>query len=272
MIASNSHVRKVMGELKAKKKFGQNFLIDANIVDRIAVGACFRELKTIEIGPGLGALTEMLLKYSKDVDAYEIDRDMYELLNESLKDERLTVYLQDFLDADLSIYHEKVSVCANLPYYVTTPILFKLFESDLDIAKITVMVQKEVADRLNAKAGSEDYSALSVEVQYLFDVKNEMNVSRKVFYPMPNVDSAVISFTPHPEERDRTFEKGFFELVKNCFRMRRKTLHNNLKDLYDEDVIREAFAKTGFDEKVRAQQLSLEQFLKLYDGLNGGKG
>ncbi len=263
MIASLSHVRMALGELKAKKKFGQNFLTDANIVDKIAKIAADPSFKTIEIGPGLGALTEMLLKYSKDVDAYEIDPDMYELLNRHLKDERLHVYLEDFLEADLSVYKETVSVCGNLPYYVTTPILFKLFESDLDIRKITIMVQKEVGDRLKAKPGSEDYSALSVEVQYLFDTVSEMNVSRNVFHPVPNVDSAVLSLTP-VRGRDRDFEKSFFSLVRDCFRMRRKTLHNNLKDLFDEEQIRRIYEKTGFDEKVRAQQLSLDDFLKLH--------
>ena len=264
MIANIAYVRSVMGELKAKKKFGQNFLIDANIVDRIAKNACDPMYKTIEIGPGLGALTEMLLKYSKDVDAYEIDKDMYELLRQGIDDERLRVFLGDFLDADLSIYKESLHVCANLPYYVTTPILFKLFESDLDLRKITVMVQKEVADRLSAKVGSEDYSALSIEVQYLYDVKLELNISRSVFYPSPNVDSAVISFTPK-RERDFTFEKGFFELVKNCFRMRRKTLHNNLKDLYDKETIEKIYVTCGFKENVRAQELSLDDFLKIYE-------
>ena len=264
MIASITYVKEVLGDLKAKKKFGQNFLIDANTVDKIARDACCSELKTIEIGPGLGALTEMLLKYSKSVDAYEIDRDMYELLKQGIDDERLSVYLGDFLDVDLSVYQESVNVCANLPYYVTTPILFKLFESGLDIKKISVMVQKEVGDRLNAKVGSEDYSALSVEVQYLYDVKLEMNVSRKVFYPMPNVDSAVISFTPK-RERDYDFERGFFEFVKNCFRMRRKTLHNNLKDLYDKETIERVYEDCGLKERVRAQELDLDAFLKIYE-------
>ena len=264
MIANIAYVKSVMGELKAKKKFGQNFLIDANIVDRIAKNACDPSCKTIEIGPGLGALTEMLLKYSKDVDAYEIDKDMYELLLSGIQDERLTVYLTDFLDADLSIYEEPLHVCANLPYYVTTPILFKLFESGLDLRKITVMVQKEVADRLSAKVGSEDYSALSIEVQYLYDVKLEMNISRSVFYPSPNVDSAVISFSPK-RERDLSFEKGFFELVKNCFRMRRKTLHNNLKDLFDKETIEKIYENCGLKENVRAQELSLDDFLKIYE-------
>ena len=269
-IANISYVKKTLGELRAKKRFGQNFLIDANIVDRIAAGACSKDLKTIEIGPGLGALTEMLLKYSREVDAYEIDRDMYAILNEGIQDKRLHVYLQDFLDVDLSQYKEEVNICGNLPYYVTTPILFKIFESELDFRKITVMVQKEVSDRLHASTGSEDYSALSIEVQYLFDVKLEMNISKEVFYPKPQVDSAVISFTP-VRERDREFEKSFFTLVKNCFRMRRKTLYNNLKDLYDADLLQEMFTELNMDPSVRAQQLSLEEFLKIRAYLEGGR-
>ena len=263
MIASISYVKEVMGELKAKKKYGQNFLIDANIVDNIAKRACDKELKTIEIGPGLGALTERLLVYSKDVDAYEIDKDMYERLVKTLSDERLHVYLEDFLKCDLSRYSEKVNICANLPYYVTTPILFKIFESELDINKITVMVQKEVADRLKAAQGTEDYGALSIEVQYLYDVKAEMNVPASVFYPAPKVESTVVSFTPN-RARDAQFEKGFFELVKNCFRMRRKTLHNNLKDLYDEETIARLYAECGFKDNVRAQELGLTDFLNMY--------
>ena len=189
-----------MGELRAKKKYGQNFLIDSNIVDKIAKNACDKNCLTLEIGPGLGALSEMLLKYSKCVDAYEIDRDMYDILNRTIKDENFKVYLEDFLDTDLSKYeNEEIRVCANLPYYVTTPILFKLFNSALNISKITVMVQKEVADRFRAGVGSEDYNALSIIVQYLFDVKQEMNVSKNVFYPSPKVDSAVISFVPKKE-------------------------------------------------------------------------
>lgn len=267
MISNINYVKEAMGELKAKKKYGQNFLIDSNVVDKIARNACDKELTTIEIGPGLGALTEMLLKYSKDVDAYEIDKDMYEILNRNISDERLHVYLEDFLDSDLSKYKEKVNICANLPYYVTTPILFKIFESELDINKITVMVQKEVGDRLSAKTGSEDYGALSIEVQYLYDVKMEMNVSRKVFYPEPKVDSAIISFVPIGE-RDREFEEGFFSLVKNSFRMRRKTLYNNLKDQYDRDVLEQMYLKLSLNSNIRAQEIDLETFIDIYKELN----
>ena len=263
MIANINYVKKVLGDLKAKKKFGQNFLIDTNTVEKIAKLACDNDIKTIEIGPGLGALTEQLLKYSKSVDAYEIDKDIYEILRNSINDTNLSLFLQDFLDVDLSIYKERVNICSNLPYYVTTPILFKIFESDLDINKVTVMVQKEVGDRLNAKVGSEDYGALSIEVQYLYDVKLEMNISKNVFYPQPNVDSAIISFVPKTA-RNKQFEDKFFKLVKNCFRMRRKTLNNNLKDLFDNETIDRIYKEMNLDKNVRAEQLSLNDYLNMY--------
>ena len=259
MIASITYVKEVMGDLKAKKKYGQNFLIDDNIVDKIAMLSCDEELLSIEIGPGLGALTEHLLRYGKAVDAYEIDEDMYERLLQNISDERLRVFHQDFLKADLSCYQEKVCVCGNLPYYVTTPILFKLFESQLDIAKITIMVQKEVGERLGAAVNSADYGALSIEVQYLYDVVKQFNVPRTVFYPQPNVDSMVLSLLPK-RKRDRAFEQQLFTLVKNCFRMRRKTLYNNLKDLYDPEMIAEIYAQLSLPENVRAQELTLEDY------------
>ena len=271
MIASISYVKKALGELKAKKKYGQNFLIDANIVDKIAAIACDPNHKTIEIGPGLGGLTEMLLKYSKEVDAYEIDPDMFELLTENLRDERLHVYLQDFLDTELN-EQEEVNICGNLPYYVTTPILFKIFESDLQIRKITVMVQKEVAQRISADVNTEDYSALSIEIQYLYDVRQEINVSRKVFYPQPNVDSMVISFIPKKINRDMEFERRFFVFVKNCFRMRRKTLYNNLKDLYDKDVLEDLYQQLNLCSSIRAQEISLSDFLKIFSMIDKERG
>ena len=263
MISNINHVKSVLGELKAKKKFGQNFLIDSNIVDKIAKNACDENDLTIEIGPGLGALTEMLLKYSKAVDAYEIDPDMYEIINNTLDDDKLNVYLQDFLDTDLSKYKdESIRVCSNLPYYVTTPILFKLFESDLNIKKITVMVQREVADRFKAKIGSEDYNALSIIVQYLYDVKFEMPVPKSVFYPSPNVDSAVISFIPKIT-RDRVYEEKLFNLIKNCFKMRRKTLHNNLKQFLDDETIHNIYSTLNYSDNVRAQELSLDDYINI---------
>lgn len=265
MISNINYVKKTLGDLKAKKKFGQNFLIDSNIVDNIAKNACDVNCLTIEIGPGLGALSEMLLKYSKCVDAYEIDKDMYEILSNSITDERFHVYLKDFLDVDLSKYEgQEIRVCSNLPYYVTTPILFKLFNSNLDISKITVMVQKEVCDRFKAKVGSEDYNALSIIVQYLYDVKLEMNVSKAVFYPSPKVDSAVVSFTPK-FKRNFEYEKGLFEFIENCFVNRRKTLNNNLKNFLDVDSISRIYKTLNLKDSVRAQELDLETFIKMYE-------
>jgi len=264
MISNINYVKKVMGELRAKKKFGQNFLIDENIVDKIARNACDSDLKTVEIGPGLGALSEQLLKYSKCVDAYEIDKDMYDLLTDNIHDDRLNVYLGDFLDVDLDKYTERVNICANLPYYVTTPILFKIIESNLDFNKMTIMIQKEVGDRILSKVNDEDYGALSIECQYLFEIKNEMNVSRNVFYPMPNVDSVVLSFIPI-RDRDREYEKDFFDFVKNCFRFRRKTLYNNLKDLYDSNTIERLYEELDIDNNIRAQQIDLDTFIKMWE-------
>ncbi len=268
MISNINYVKQTLGDLRAKKKFGQNFLIDSNIVDNIAKNACDQNCLTIEIGPGLGALSEMLLKYSKAVDAYEIDKDMYEILLKSIKDERFNVYLEDFLDTDLSKYKgQELRICSNLPYYVTTPILFKLFNSNLNISKITVMVQKEVCDRFKAKVGSEDYNALSIIVQYLYDVKQEMTVSKNVFYPSPKVDSAVVSFTPK-FERNLEYEKGLFTFIENCFVNRRKTLHNNLKNFLDNETIDRIYTRLNFGDNVRSQELSLDTFIKMYEVLN----
>ena len=268
MIASVSYVKSILehNDLRAKKKFGQNFLIDGNIVDKIARIACVEGCTVIEVGPGIGSLTEMLLKYAQKVYAYEIDEDMYNILNSTFKD-NFQVELTDFLDVDLSSVpykDERLCFASNLPYYVTTPILFKLFEADLNFEKITVMVQREVADRFKAKTGSEDYNALSIMVQYLYDVKLEMTISKSVFYPAPNVDSAVVSFTPKIS-RDREFEKGFFDFVKLCFAKRRKTLQNNLKELMSSEAATELIAQAGFKATVRAQELSLAEFLKLYE-------
>ena len=271
MIANINYVKSVLGDLKAKKKFGQNFLIDSNIVDKIAKNACDKDTTTIEIGPGLGSLSEMLLKYSKSVDAYEIDKDMVDILNNTIKDDRFNLYYEDFLDTDLSKYEGlNIRVCANLPYYVTTPILFKLFNSSLNISKITVMVQKEVADRFKAKVNSEDYNALTLIVQYLFDVNVEMTISKNVFYPSPKVDSAVVSFVPK-RDRDFEYEKKLFAFFDNCFKQRRKTLHNNLKEFLDNSKIELIYNTFNFSTNVRAQELDLDIFIKMFGVINETK-
>ena len=256
--------------LKADKRFGQNFLIDPNTVEKIAMNACDEELVTIEIGPGIGSLTQYLARYSKKVYAHEIDKRLIEVLEDIFKDEeKIEIVPGDFLKCDLSLmpYHDaKINVCSNLPYYITTPVLFKIFESDLDIKKITVMVQKEVAERFVAKPDTEDYSALSVIVQYLFDTKLLMNVSRKVFDPMPKVDSAVVTFTPKVKDED-IVEKDFFDLIKASFKQRRKTLKNNLTSAYKGKDIDRLIAEAGLKATVRAQELTIEDFKHLYGGI-----
>ena len=215
IIATPKMTREILDRygLKAQKKYGQNFLIDANIVAKIASQSSDKEHLTLEIGPGIGSLTQMLARYAKEVVAYEIDPKLIPLLKDNFKDvSNIHIIHEDFMDVDFkkAFYANKqINVCANLPYYVTTPILFKLFESNLDILKITVMVQKEVADRFKAKVKDSDYNALSLIVNYLYDVKTVMQVPSSVFYPRPKVDSTVISFIPK-RERDFNYEKAFF--------------------------------------------------------------
>ena len=258
-------------DLRPQKKYGQNFLVDPNIVEKIASLSADKEHITLEIGPGIGSLTEMLAKYSKKVISYEIDDRLIPVLKENLADlDNVEIINQDFLNVDLnkaSFKDEIINVAANLPYYVTTPILFKLFESDLNIAKISVMVQKEVADRFKAKVNDEDYNALSVIVNYLYDVKVLTQVPASVFYPRPRVDSTVITFAPKVE-RDKEFEKNFFKLVKLSFTQRRKTLFNNLRNEYSSEVVEDMLKKTGMKTNIRAQELNLEDFIKIYEVLN----
>lgn len=259
--ASISYVKTTLNDKKAKKRFGQNFLIDANIAKKIALISSDKATQTIEIGPGLGALTEFLENNSKSLDAYEIDADLYNILINEFPN--ISINNIDFLEVDLSIYKGPINVVSNLPYYVTTPILFKLFNSKLDINKITVMVQKEVADRFTAKPKTKDYNALSIIVSYLFDVKYEFTVGPNSFYPSPKVSSSVISFTPKIK-RNFEYENKLFELIENSFRMRRKTLYNNLKDIYDSNKIEQVYKDLSLNEKTRAEELTLEDYQNIY--------
>lgn len=259
--ASITYVKSKLNNHKAKKRFGQNFLIDANIAKKISLLATDPKIKTIEIGPGLGSLTEFIVKNSLSVDAYEIDKDLYAVLKEEFPN--ASIYNEDFLDTDISIYKEPINIVSNLPYYVTTPILFKLFNSKLDIKKITVMVQKEVADRFTAKPKTKDYNALSIIVSYLFDVNYEFTVNPSSFYPSPKVSSSVISFIPKIK-RNYEYEEKLFEIIENSFRMRRKTLYNNLKDKYEEDKIKNIFETLNIKENVRAEELSLSDYENIY--------
>lgn len=260
-------------DLRAKKGFGQNFLVDPIIVERCAKEA-HPEGAVIEIGPGIGSLTEQLAIYSKYVVAYEIDPDLPPILEDTLREyDNVEIILQDFLEADvaskvkqLKEEYGQVTVCANLPYYITSPVLFKIFDLGNDIPFITVMMQKEVGDRFIAKENDSEYGAISVEGQYLYDVKKLFTVPGRSFNPSPKVDSVIIQFS-RKENVDTSIDlNDFFTFVRACFKQRRKTIYNNVKEyLNDTDKTKEALEKAGIEPSIRAQQLSVEQIKKLYE-------
>ena len=277
-IASISRTRAILNAygLRAKKGYGQNFLTDVSVVAR-AAEASHCEGAVIEVGPGIGALTEQLAKRSNHVRCYEVDERLVPILERELADYgNVEILLQDFLECDLEASVRElvnkfgtVSVCANLPYYVTTPILFKIFEGPEEIEWITVMVQKEVGERFSAAPGSAEYSALSVEAQVLYEVKKLFSVPAAAFSPPPKVDSAIIQFHRRP---GIPCEKGLFELIRACFAQRRKTLYNNLKEyLGSGDAAKELMEQAGMEESVRAQQLPCEAFIRLYELLKEEK-
>ena len=251
-------------DLFAKKRLGQNFIIDPSVVKKIArdSGADSNTV-VLEIGPGLGALTQQLSKVSKEVISIEIDTDMVEILNNELDCDNCTIIHQDFLEYDLNQLQDQqeLVVCANVPYYITTPILFKLIESDIHFKQITMMVQKELGQRLVAQVGSSQYNALSVIIFMLFDYSVVMNVDKRCFYPMPKIDSIVVALKT--KELDKLFDyERFFEFVKKCFTQRRKTLVNNLKEWGNVSPILE---ELGYSQTIRPQELTPSQFKEIYE-------
>lgn len=273
-IARTNEILKKYG-LFAKKSFGQNFIIEPAIVEKIARSCqADSESAVIEIGPGIGALTEQLAKVAKQVVAFEIDERLLEVLKDTLAEyPNVEVIHQDFLQTDiqqivsrLAQDCNKVVVCANLPYYITTPILFAIFESDASIPVITVMMQKEVADRFSAKVSTKDYNALSVIVQYQYEVKTIMKIPKTIFNPKPAVDSAVVQFCIKEKSNQVCDQEGFFELVKACFKQRRKTLYNNLREYLNENELAvHLLEETNLPVQCRAENLTLDQFIKLWE-------
>lgn len=259
---------------KFSKKYGQNFIVDENIINNIINKSKIdKDTLVIEIGPGAGSLTYKLALNSKHVLAYEIDNSLKEILDFNLEDiDNVSIIFEDFLTRnvkeDLKKYdYKKLYVVANLPYYITTPIIVKLIEDDLEVDKIVVMVQKEVGDRFKAKPNSKDYSSLSIYLNYYYDVCKIMDVSRNVFMPKPNVDSIVIEFN---KKENLLFLKNkdlFFKLVRDSFKQKRKNIKNNLKD-YNLDIISKVLAKYGFDLSVRAEQLSIDVFVSIANELD----
>lgn len=256
-----------------KKSFGQNFIVDKNIIDNIIKFSLVdKDTMVIEIGPGAGSLTTALAASSKSVLCYEIDDSLKDVLSDSLKNfDNVDIIYQDFLKANVSetlkkYNYDKLYVIANLPYYITTPIITKIIEDKLNVDKIVIMVQKEVGDRLKAQSGSKDYNSLSIYISYYFNVKKLMDVSRNVFLPKPNVDSIVIELSKKENKYKLKNENVFFKLVRDSFVQKRKTLRNNLK-AYDLNIIEKVLNKYGYDLSVRAENLSIDVFVDIANNL-----
>lgn len=255
-----------------KKKFGQNFLNDENILNKIVKESEIPEdTLVIEIGPGAGALTNKLKDVASNVLAYEIDLDLQNILIDKFRDTNVDIIWEDFLNRnikeDIKNYKNKhIFVVANIPYYITTPIVEKIIDSGVDVEKIVIMVQKEVGDRFCAKPGSKEYGSISVFLNYFFNIKELFIVSKNCFTPRPNVDSVIISLEKKKENREVKDEKKLFRLIKDSFRFKRKNLRNNLKE-YDLSKVEEILKKYDKDLTSRAETLDLEIFIDISNNI-----
>ena len=267
-----------------KKSFGQNFLTDTNILQKIVDTAeVDDQVNVIEIGPGIGALTEFLAERAAQVMAFEIDHRLVPILADTLRDfDNVTVVNEDILKVDLAQHIQNfknpdlpIKVVANLPYYITTPILMHLIESGIPFSEFVVMMQKEVADRISAKPNTKAYGSLSIAVQYYMTAKVAFIVPRTVFVPAPNVDSAILKLVRRPEPAVAVEdEKFFFKVSKASFTHRRKTLWNNLTGYFGKteevkDKLTKALDQAGLSPSVRGEALGLEEFASLADALKG---
>lgn len=257
-----------------KKQYGQNFIVDENIINSIINKAEIdKNTLVIEIGPGAGSLTYKLSKYAKNVLCYEIDTTLQDVLKSNLTDcNNVNINYIDFLKAnvneDLKKYeYDKLYLVANLPYYITTPIILKVIEDNIPVDKLCVMVQKEVGDRFKAQPGTKDYGSLSVYINYYYNVKKLIDVSRNVFLPKPNVDSIVVEFNKKLVRKEVNDEKIFFKLIRDSFNQKRKTLRNNLKG-YNLERIEKVLSNYNLDLSVRAEALSINVFIDIANALS----
>ena len=270
-------VKELMGENAFKKQFGQNFLISESVPRRIAESGCAEGV--LEVGPGIGTLTRELCQNAKKVVAVEIDTTLLPILEKTLADfDNVTVISGDIMKTDINaIVKEQfadcneIAVCANLPYYITSPVLMKLLESRIPFKSITVMVQKEVATRLAAPAGHETYGALTAAVSYYAAVKKLFDVPAGCFMPKPKVDSAVVKLTLYQEPPVDCNEETLFKVIKGAFAQRRKTLVNSLSTVIGhipKSALAEIITSCGFAEGVRGEVLDIHAFAKIANAIN----
>ena len=259
---------------KFKKHFGQNFIIDENIIDNIIRKSNIdKDTLVIEVGPGAGSLTCGIAKYAKNVLCYEIDESIENVLRENIKDySNVDIIFNDFLKAnvneDIKKYdYKQIYLIANLPYYITTPIIMKVIDDNIDIKKIVIMVQKEVGDRFKATPKTKDYGSLTVFLNYYYNISKLMDVSRNVFLPKPNVDSIVVEFSKKEEKLKVDDEKIFFALIKDSFKQKRKTLKNNLRE-YNLDIIEKILLENNFSLSSRAEEIPDYVYAKIANGLS----
>ena len=264
-----------------QKRFGQNFLIDTHVLEKIIREAHItKDDVVLEIGPGIGTMTQYLCESASKVFAVEIDNTLIPILNDTLSEyDNVTIINEDILKVNINKLVEEecgnrpIKVVANLPYYITTPIIMSLFENDVNIDNITVMIQKEVAERIVSKPGTKDYGALTLAVNFYSTPEIVANVPPNCFMPRPNVSSAVIRMTKDVEPKVKVADKELlFKLIKASFLQRRKTLVNgigNFKELnITKDRVAEALKEMGLDENIRGERLSLSEFGELSDLLS----
>ncbi|MGX7076330.1 16S rRNA (adenine(1518)-N(6)/adenine(1519)-N(6))-dimethyltransferase RsmA [Globicatella sanguinis] len=269
-------------DIKMKKSLGQNFLIEPQILDKmIETGQIDHHTTVVEIGPGIGALTEFLARNAKEVIAFEIDSRFVEILKDTLSDyDNVTIHHQDILKVNFNdlIYQnlhdaERLVVVANLPYYITTPIIMNLIESNLKFDQLVMMMQKEVAERMTAAVNTKSYNSLTLAIQNTMDAKIAFIVPKSVFIPQPNVDSAVLSLTrlEHPIAEVDNLEK-FHHLIQICFVQRRKTIWNNLRNAAKDldlsvEQLETALDEAHIEKARRAESLTLEDYQRLYNAI-----
>lgn len=258
---------------KFSKSLGQNFLIDKNFVDKIVDGADIAGKNVIEVGPGIGTISYEMAKTCKKLVLIELDSSLIPILEENMSDFRnVTIINQDILKTNLKEIQDKYfggepfEFVSNLPYYITTPIIEKIFEEDLDCQSMTIMVQKEVADRMLASEKDKDYSSLSVFVKYYSEAKFLTKVPKSVFIPQPKIDSAVLRLNLRVYDEKVNKEK-LFALVKAGFLKRRKTILNSMSAVAEKDDLRKVFEKLNLKENLRAENLSLDDFINITNEL-----